>query len=108
MFGIGWSEMLLILAVAVLVIGPKDLPRLLYAAGKVFRKVRIFTNDIQRSLDSILHEEELSEITREANRPGGENLQFEIDRQLLLEEARRREEAAKASKADDLKEMPPE
>ena len=85
MFGIGWSEMLVILAVAVMVIGPKDLPRVLYSAGKVFRKIRVFTADIQRSIDGILHEEEINEITREANKPGGDNLQFEIDRQVEAE-----------------------
>ncbi len=89
MFDVAWSEMLVILAVAVVVIGPKDLPKVLYAAGKFMRKVRIFTNDIQRSLDNIIHDEELNEITREANKPGGENLQFEIERQLAEEERRK-------------------
>lgn len=89
MFGIAWSEMLVILAVAIMVIGPKDLPRLLYAAGKTFRKIKRFTGDIQASLESIMHEEELDEITREANRAGGDNLQFEIDRQIEIEKDKR-------------------
>lgn len=89
MFDVAWSEMLVIIAVAVVVIGPKDLPKLLYAAGKFTRKVRIFTNDIQQSLDRIIHDEELNEITREANKAGGENLQFEIERQLAEEERRK-------------------
>lgn len=88
MFDIGWSEMLLVLAVAIVVIGPKDMPRALHSAGKFIRKIRIFTGDIQRSLDRIVHEEELNEITREANKIGGENLQFEIERQLAEEERR--------------------
>jgi sec-independent protein translocase protein TatB len=88
LFDVGWSEMLLVVAVAIVVIGPKDLPRALYAAGKFIRKIKVFTGDVQRSLDKIIHEEELSEITREANRPGGENLQFEIERQLEEEERR--------------------
>lgn len=88
MFDVGWSEMLLVVAVAVVVIGPKDLPRALYAAGKFVRKIRIFTGDIQRSLDKIIHEEELNEITREANKAGGESLQFEIEKQLAEEERR--------------------
>lgn len=98
MLGIGWSEMLVVVAIAVMVIGPKDLPRFLHAAGKFFRKIKLFTADIQRSLDNIMHEEELNEITREANKPGGESLQFEIDRQVQAEEARKA----------GLKELPPE
>ncbi|HYD16958.1 MAG TPA: Sec-independent protein translocase protein TatB [Patescibacteria group bacterium] len=89
MFDVAWSEMLVLLAVAVVVIGPKDLPRVLYAAGKFTRKIKTFTGDIQKSLDRIIHDEELNEITREANKAGGENLQFEIERQLAEEERRR-------------------
>lgn len=89
MFDVGWSEMLVILAVAVGVIGPKDLPRALYAAGKIIRKIKIFTGDIQKSLDRIIQDEELSEITREANKIGGSNLQFEIDQQIE-EEAKKK------------------
>ena len=81
--------MLLIVAVAIVVIGPKDLPRALYAAGKFTRKIKIFTGDIQRSFDKIIHEAELDEITREANKIGGPNLQFEIERQLLEEEKKK-------------------
>jgi len=89
LFGISWSEMLVILAVALVVIGPKDLPRLLYSAGKLFRNVRRFTDDIQRSIDGIMREEELADIVREANLAGGDNLQFELDKQVQIEAARR-------------------
>jgi len=58
LFDVGWSEMLLIAAVAIVVIGPKDLPRALYAAGKLTRKIKMFTSDIQKSLDKIMHEAE--------------------------------------------------
>jgi len=81
--------MLLIVAVAIVVIGPKDLPRALYAAGKFTRKIKIFTGDIQRSIDKIMHEAELDEITREANKIGGANLQFEIEKQLAEEEKKK-------------------
>ena len=90
MFGIGWSELLVILAIALLVIGPKDLPRVLYAAGKFIRKIKNFTGDIQSSLDHIMREEELADITRQANQAGGDNLQFELDKQVEMEAARKR------------------
>jgi len=80
--------MLVVLAVAVVVIGPKELPKVLYNVGKFVRKIRVFTGDIQQSLDKIIREEELNEITREANKIGGENLQFEIEKQLQEEERR--------------------
>ena len=62
MFGIGLPEFLVILVVAVVVIGPKDLPRALYNAGKLVRKFRVLSADIQKSLDAVLHEGELDDI----------------------------------------------
>lgn len=85
MFGIGLPEFLIILVVAVVVIGPKDLPRALYAAGKLMRKFRVLTADIQKSLDGIMHEGELDEIVQQANKPGGENLQQKIEQQIQAE-----------------------
>lgn len=81
--------MLVILAAALVLIGPKDLPRVLYGAGKVLRNIRRFTGDVQKSIDDIMREEELNDIIRDANRPGGDNLQFEIDRQFQIEQARK-------------------
>lgn len=91
MFGIGLPEFVVILCIAVVVIGPEDLPRLLYNDGKLFRKFKKLTADIQKSVDEIIQHEELEEITRTANKPGGENLQFEIERQLAEEEKRQPE-----------------
>ncbi|MCE9507090.1 MAG: Sec-independent protein translocase protein TatB [Alphaproteobacteria bacterium] len=90
MFGIGLPEFLLIVAVAVVVIGPKDLPRALYTAGKIIRKLKLLSGDIQKSLDDVIKGGELEEITLAANKPGGENLQFEIERQLVEEESKKK------------------
>lgn len=100
MFGIGWSELLVVLVVAFVAIGPKEMPQLLYKAGKIFKKFKIFMGDVQKSLDAIMHEEELNDITREANKPGGDNLQFEIDRQYEADKARREAAAAKKDEGD--------
>ena len=91
--------MLLVGLVAVVVIGPKELPAALYGIGKIFKKFKKFSGDIQKSLDEIFHEEELNEIIREANKPGGENLQFEIDRQYELEQKARAEDKKKTTNA---------
>lgn len=80
--------MLLIAAVSVVVIGPKDLPRALHAAGKIIRKIKTVSSDIQKSLDKIMEESELEEITRAANRAGGDNVQQMVERQLARESNR--------------------
>ena len=49
------------------------------------RKFRKVASDLQRSLDDVMHEGELADIIHDANKAGGENLQFEIERQLQAE-----------------------
>ena len=51
MFGIGMWEMLFILAVALIVIGPQKLPDLAKTLGKAMREFRNATNDLKASLD---------------------------------------------------------
>ncbi len=86
MLGIDLPEFLLIVFVAVVVIGPKDLPRALYMAGKFIRKIKSYTTDIQKTLDKIMEEGELDDIVRNANKPGGEDLQKNIERQIETEQ----------------------
>jgi len=51
MFGIGMPEMLVILAVALIVIGPKKLPDLAKSLGRAFAEFRRATSEIKESLD---------------------------------------------------------
>ena len=85
MFGIGGFEFLAILIMGILVIGPKDLPRALHAVGKLVRKFKAVTADIQTSLEDVMKEGELDELTREVSKPVGENMQFEIEKQIKTE-----------------------
>lgn len=47
MFGLGWSEVLLILLVALLVLGPKALPNIARSLGKGVREFRRALSDIE-------------------------------------------------------------
>jgi len=51
MFGIGMPEMLMILVVALVVVGPKRLPELAQTIGRAMGKLRAITSDFQREID---------------------------------------------------------
>ncbi|HAS17747.1 MAG TPA: twin-arginine translocase subunit TatB [Nitrospiraceae bacterium] len=50
MFGIGTSELILILILALLVIGPKELPRIGREVGRVFRNFQKAADDVKESI----------------------------------------------------------
>ncbi len=52
--------------VAILVIGPKELPRALRTAGQWIRKVRGIAREFQNGIDSLVREADLDDIKKEA------------------------------------------
>jgi sec-independent protein translocase protein TatB len=62
MFDIGWSEMFIIAVLAIVVIGPKQLPQALRAVGYWVGKVRGMARDFQNQIDDVVRESELDEI----------------------------------------------
>ena len=62
MFDIGWSEILVIAIVMVVVVGPKDLPRMLRAFGRATRKFRAQAGEFRRNFDEALKEAELDDV----------------------------------------------
>ena len=65
MFDIAWSELALIGVVALIVIGPKDLPRVMRSLGKWSRKMRSMASEFQRSFDDMVRQAEIDEMRRE-------------------------------------------
>ena len=68
MFDIAWSELALIGAVALIVIGPKDLPRVMRSLGQWTRRARAMAAEFQRNLDEMMREAELDEIRKEVEK----------------------------------------
>lgn len=67
MFDLGWSELLLIAVVAVIVIGPKDLPHALRTLGQWMSQVRGMANGFRRQFDDMVRESELDQLREQAN-----------------------------------------
>ncbi|HEX2449426.1 MAG TPA: Sec-independent protein translocase protein TatB [Methyloceanibacter sp.] len=62
MFDIGWSELLVIIVVAIVVVGPKDLPRLMGTFGHYAGKLRRAASDFQRQFNEAMRETEIAEV----------------------------------------------
>ena len=64
MFDIGSTELLLIVIVAVVVIGPKDLPRALYKVGQILGKARGMARHFRTGIDAMVREAELEDLEK--------------------------------------------
>ena len=64
MFDIAPSEFLLIAIVAIVVIGPKDLPLALRTAGRWIAKVRRVSNHFRSGIETMIREAEMEEMER--------------------------------------------
>ena len=78
LFDIGWPELLLIGVVALVVIGPKDLPRALRVAGFWVRKARTLSREFQSSVDQMIREAELDEIRQDLKKA----TEFDLENEL--------------------------
>ncbi len=68
MFGINWPELLVIGVVAVLVIGPKDLPPLMRQIGRWARKARLMYDDMRQHWDDLPNQIDLAEMEKQADK----------------------------------------
>ncbi|MFW5834251.1 MAG: Sec-independent protein translocase protein TatB [Pseudomonadota bacterium] len=78
MFDLGWAEMGVIMLVALIVLGPKELPRLARDIGRWTGKARAMAREFQRSLEDIAREAELDEVKKQIEQAG----RFDPGRQI--------------------------
>jgi sec-independent protein translocase protein TatB len=67
MFDIGWSELLLIGIVALIAIGPKELPGALRTLGQWMGKVRRMASEFQNQFHEAMREAELADLKKEVD-----------------------------------------
>ena len=91
MFDIGWSELLTVLVVALVVVGPKDLPRLMRMVGRWVGKARAMADQFRKSFDELAQESELDELRAEIAALRGANplsdIQADLNRSILPPDA---------------------
>lgn len=65
MFDVGWTELVLIAVVAVVVIGPKDLPRVMRYIGQWTGKMKRMSREFQNQFNEALRETELDSVRKD-------------------------------------------
>src|SRR5262249_62348733 len=88
MFDIGWSELLVIAVVAIVVVGPKDLPRLMRTFGHYAGKLRRAAADFQRQFEDAIRETEMEEVKKAIESVRDEtraiDLKAPVDKPIML------------------------
>ena len=67
MFDISWTEFLLIAVVALIVIGPKELPGVMRTLGQYTRKVRSMAADFQNQFQEAMREAEMADLKKQVD-----------------------------------------
>ena len=79
MFDIAWSELLVIMVVALVVIGPKDLPRALKVAGNWVRRARGIAAQFQGTVDAMVREADIQDVHRDLQKARQDFQTFSTD-----------------------------
>ena len=82
MFDIGWPELLIVAVITVIVVGPKELPRVLRTVTGLIRKVRGMASDFQSTIDDMVRESELDDLRKQVTDTADFGLDAEIKETL--------------------------
>lgn len=82
MFDIAWSELGIIAAVALLIIGPKDLPKVLRTVGQWVAKARSMAREFQSGIDDMVREAELDDLRKAAKDMTSFSLENEVKKSI--------------------------
>ena len=77
MLDIGFPEFLLISFVLLIVVGPKDLPKVLRSISSFIRKIKSMASQFHSGIDDLANEAEISDLRKEVNK---------IDKKSLIDE----------------------
>ena len=88
MFDIGWSELLVIGVVAIVVVGPKELPRLMRTFGHYTGKLRAMASDFQLQFEDAVRDSEIDEVRKAMQdfhaQASDVNLRETVDKPLMM------------------------
>lgn len=78
MLDIGWTEIAVIVVIAIVVIGPKDLPKAMRTVAQMIGKVKAMMREFQNNIDDMIKETELEEVKNQISAVRNMNLENKI------------------------------
>jgi len=97
-FGLGTSELLLIAMVALIVVGPKELPGLLRTIGRWVGKVKALASEFQGQLDELTRESGVKDVKEQVERDIDTLSLDDLDREFAEIEQEMRQQLAEGAK----------
>jgi len=82
MFDFAWSEIMLIGIVALIAIGPKDMPAAIKAVAGVIKKARRMAGEFQTHVDELMREADLHEVRSQINEIRNFDIRGEVERSV--------------------------
>jgi len=80
----GWAELLIIIVVAVFVIGPKDIPNVMFGLGRIVKRIQYIRFAISQQFDDLMQVSDIEELRRGVNfehksekKSGGDTAQYD-------------------------------
>lgn len=82
MFDIGWQELFIVGLITIVVVGPKELPRVLRTATLWIRKIKGMARDFQDGLEDLAREADLDDMKKELEASADFDLEGELERSI--------------------------
>lgn len=86
MLDFGWPELLVIMAVAVFVIGPKEIPSIMYGFGRLVRRLQYVKFAFSQQFEDFMRAHDLDDIQRSVNFEAPEYDEAAADEEALAQE----------------------
>lgn len=67
MFDVGWSEILLVGAVAIFAIGPTEIPHVMRGLGRIFRRLQYVRFALSRQFEDMMKDQDIEDLRRSVN-----------------------------------------
>lgn len=82
MLDIGWVELSVIALITILVVGPKEIPRVLRTVTQIMRKVRGMASEFQSGIDDLAREAELDDLKNDIKKTASKDFASELENSI--------------------------